>query len=153
MAWRLDKGGFYSKVDSKQRDDLKGMLMSPLKVSFGLKWSKCELNEATDECYRAFNTITKRIRSRYLIQEALSYNIYPTRTGWKLPKDVKSKDGQLVRLTVDFNDQSSYKAPSVGWLRLIVEKCNEICRNYLTREHKDMSSIFRSQGSFDLIEP
>lgn len=152
MAWGLDKGGLYAKVDSKQRDDFKGMLMSPLKVSFGLKRSKCELKEATDECYRAFNTIIKRIRSRYLIQEALAYNIYPTRTGWKLPKDVKSKDGQLVRLTFDFNEQSSYKAPWVGWLRLIVEKCNEICKNYLTREHEDVSSIIRSQGSFDLIE-
>jgi hypothetical protein len=24
------------------------------------------------------------------------YNIYPTRNGWKLPKEVKSKDGNLL---------------------------------------------------------
>jgi hypothetical protein len=68
------------------------MLMSPLKISFGLKRSKCELNEIADECYRAFNAVVKRIGSRDLIQEALAYNIYPTQAGWKLPKEVKSKD-------------------------------------------------------------
>lgn len=33
---------------------------------------------------------------------------------------------------------------------MIEEKCNEICGNYLTREHKDMSSIFGSQGKLQL---
>jgi hypothetical protein len=31
----------------------------------------------------------KKIGSRDLIQEALTYKIYPTRTRWKLPKEVK----------------------------------------------------------------
>lgn len=132
------------EVDSKQRKDFKGMPMSPLKISFGLKQLMCELSEAAEECFKAFDVVVKRIGSRDLIQEALAYNIYPTQTGWKLPKEVKSKDGELITLAFDFKEQSSYKTPSAGWLRLIEEKCNEICRNYLTREHEDMLSIFES---------
>jgi hypothetical protein len=30
------------------------------------------------------------------------------------------------------------------------DKCNEICGNYLTREHEDMSSIFGSRGKLHL---
>jgi hypothetical protein len=63
---------------------------------------------------------------------------------------VRSKDGELVTLAFDFKGQSSYKAPSTGWMRLIEEKCNEICMNYLTREHEDMSSVFESQGKLQL---
>jgi hypothetical protein len=45
-----------------------------------------------------------------------------------------------------FKIQSSYKAPSAEWLRLIEENYNEICGNYLTREHEDMRTIFASRG-------
>jgi hypothetical protein len=126
------------------------MPMSLLKISFGLKWPKCEMSEAAEECYKAFDTVIKRIGSQNLIQEALAYDIYPTWTGWKLPKDVKTKDGELVTLAFTFKEQSSYKTPSPGWLRLIEEKCNEIYGNYFTREHEDMSSIFGGQGKLFL---
>jgi hypothetical protein len=148
IKWHGDwtKEWFYSKVDSEQREDFKGLLMSPLKVSFSMKQPKCEMNEAIDECYKAFNTIIKKIGSRDLVQEVLAYNIYPTRTGWKLPKEVKSKDEELVMLAFYFKEQSSYKSPSVGWLKLIEKKCNQVYGNYLVREHEYMKSIFGSQG-------
>lgn len=92
----------------------------------------------------AHKEIVKIIGYRDLIQEELAYNIYPTWTGWKLPKFVKTKKGELVTLAYGFKEQCSYKAPLVGWLRLIDEKCNEICGNYLTREHEDMSYVFGS---------
>jgi hypothetical protein len=121
-------------------------MMSPLEVSFSLKRLKCEMNEATDECYKAFNTVIRKIGSRDLIQEALSFYIYLTRTGWKFSKEVKSKDDELVTLAFDFIEQSSYKAPSDEWLRFIEEKCNEMCGNYLIREHEDMKSVFGRRG-------
>jgi hypothetical protein len=58
----------------------------------------------------------------------------------------KSKDGELVTLAFLFKRQSSYKAPLAEWLRLIEEKCNKICRNYLTRQHEDMKTLFESRG-------
>jgi hypothetical protein len=58
----------------------------------------------------------------------------------------KDKEDELVTLAFKFKEQASYKAPSAGWLKLIEERCNEIVGNYLMREHKDMSSIFKNQG-------
>jgi hypothetical protein len=60
--------------------------MSPLRISFGLKRPKCKLNEVAKECYEAFHTVVRKIGSQDLIQEALAYNIYLTRTRWKLPR-------------------------------------------------------------------
>jgi hypothetical protein len=47
-----------------------------------LKRSKCEMSKATDECYKAFNIVMRKIGSRDLVQEAFAYNIYPTWTEW-----------------------------------------------------------------------
>jgi hypothetical protein len=132
------KQWFYADVDSEQHEDFKGMLRSPLEVSFALKRPKCEMSEAADECFKDFSTIIKKIGSQDLVQEVLAYNLYPTRIGWKLPKEMKCKDEELVILAFDFKEQSSYKAPLARWLNFIEEKCCEMCDNYHTREHKDM---------------
>jgi hypothetical protein len=108
------------------------------------------MSEAANECVKAFNTVIKKIGSQDLVQEALACNIYPTQTGWKLPKEVKCKDEELITLAFDFKEQSTYKALSVGWLKFIEEKCNKMCGNYLAREHKDMRSALRAKGSFGL---
>jgi hypothetical protein len=50
-------------VDYENYEEFKGMLMSPLNNSFGLKSLKCEMNEDVEECYKAFNTTIKKIGS------------------------------------------------------------------------------------------
>jgi hypothetical protein len=82
----------------------------------------------------------------------LAYNIYLDRTGWKLSKEVKLKDEELVTLALNFKDKSSYKAPSDGLLRFIEEKCNEMCRNYLVRELEDMKYVFGVKGNFNITK-
>jgi hypothetical protein len=57
------KEWFYAEVDSENREKFKGMLMSPLKVSFGLKRLKCEMNEATEECDKTLNMSIEKIGS------------------------------------------------------------------------------------------
>jgi hypothetical protein len=91
--WHGDwtKDWFYDELDSEHHDDLKGMLMSPLDISFGLKRAKCDMDEATENCYKAFNTVAKKIGSWDLIQEFLAYKIFPTCTRWKLSKEVKTR--------------------------------------------------------------
>jgi hypothetical protein len=51
------------EVDSEHCEDLKNMLMRPLRTSFGLKRLKCEFNEADEVCYNTFNIVAKRIGS------------------------------------------------------------------------------------------
>jgi hypothetical protein len=55
---------------------------------------------------------------------------------------VKCNDEGLITLAFDFKEQSTYETPSVGWLKFVEEKCNEMCGNYLAREHEDMQSAF-----------
>jgi hypothetical protein len=61
------KEWFYAKVDSEEREDFKGILMSPLKVSFALKRPKCEMSKVADERYKAFNTLIRKAGSRDLV--------------------------------------------------------------------------------------
>jgi hypothetical protein len=75
------KNGFMSKLTLSNVRILRVLLMSPLEVSFALNRPKCVMSEAADECYKAFNTIIRKIGSWDLVQEALAYNIYPNRTG------------------------------------------------------------------------
>jgi hypothetical protein len=91
--------------------------MSPLEISFGLKRPKCNIRKAAKTCYKAFNAVAEKIGSRDLIQEFLAYNIFPTGTRWKLMKEVKSKEGELVTVAFEFKEQASFKAPSLGWLQ------------------------------------
>jgi hypothetical protein len=58
------KEWYYAKVYSEQREDFNGILMSPLEIRFALKRPMCEMNEAADECYKAFNSIIKNWISR-----------------------------------------------------------------------------------------
>jgi hypothetical protein len=80
------------------------------------------MSQAADECFKAFNTIIKKIGSQDLVQEALACNIYPTQTGWKLLNEVKCKDEELITLAFDFKEQSTYKALLAGWQKFIEEK-------------------------------
>jgi monoamine oxidase len=56
------------------------------------------------------------------------------------------KEDELITLAFEFKEQASYKAPSVGWMKIIEDRCNEIVGNYLMREHKDMLSTFKNCG-------
>jgi hypothetical protein len=52
---------FYAEVDSEQREDFEHMLMSPLKISFDLKRPNCRMSRATQDSYKAYNIVVKRI--------------------------------------------------------------------------------------------
>jgi hypothetical protein len=96
VANRLDEGVVLCRSVFGTTQRLKGMLMSPLEVSFSLKRPKCEMSEAADECFKAFSVVIKKIGSRDLVQEALAFNKYPTRIGWKLLKEAKCNDEVLI---------------------------------------------------------
>jgi hypothetical protein len=111
------KEWFYVEVDSETRQEFKSMLMSLLRISFGVKRPKCNMNKVAETCYNTFKTVVEKVGTRDLIQGALAYNILPTCTEWKLTKQVKSKDGEPITLDFKFKEQSSYKAPFEGWLK------------------------------------
>ena len=89
--------------------------MSPLKISFGLKRPNYRMSGATQDAYKAYNIVVKRIGTWDLIQEFLAYNVFPTQTRWKIPKTSKSKEGdkkdgddKLVTLAFVFEEQALF---------------------------------------------
>jgi hypothetical protein len=49
-------------------------------------------------------------------------------------------------LPFEFKEQASFWAPSLGWLKFIDSRCNEIVGNYLVKEDEAMTSAFRTRG-------
>jgi hypothetical protein len=96
VVHRLDEGVVLCRSGLGTTQRLKGMLMSPLEVSFSLKRPKCEMSEAADECFKASSVVIKKIGSRDCVQEALAFNIYPTQIGWKLLKEAKCNEEGLI---------------------------------------------------------
>jgi hypothetical protein len=157
LAYRMECQGdwtkewFYAEVICKEREDFKHIVMSPLKISFDLKRPNYRMNGDAKKNYGAFNIMVGRIGTRDLIQEFLAYKVFPTQTGWKLPKVPKvSKakkgrkdegDDKLVTLPFKFKEQASFKAPS-EWLIFIESRCNEIVGDYLVMEDEAMTSAF-----------
>jgi hypothetical protein len=58
---------FYVKNDLKIREDIKGIIMRPFWQRFGLRRPKVEMNEADEECQRAFGVVCSFIGTRDLV--------------------------------------------------------------------------------------
>src|SRR6187455_3505752 len=69
------KEWFYVKNDLKAREDIKGIIMRPIWQSFGLRRPKVEIDEATEECRKAFDIVCSFIGTRDLVQEHVAYRI------------------------------------------------------------------------------
>jgi hypothetical protein len=66
---------FYVKNDLKAREDIKGIVMCPIWQSFSLRRPKVEMNEAAEECQRAFDVICSFIGTRDLVQEHIAFRV------------------------------------------------------------------------------
>ncbi len=55
---------FYVKNDLSVREDIKGIIMRPIWQSFGLRRPKVEMNEAAEECQRAFGVMSAAFGGR-----------------------------------------------------------------------------------------
>ena len=88
------------KNDLKSREDIKKIIMHPIWQRFGLRRPKVELNEAAEECQRAFRVVCSFIGTRDLIQEHITFRVWPLADNWEMPKEtVKETDeGGLVRI-------------------------------------------------------
>jgi hypothetical protein len=63
------------KVDTKRREDLKGILMRPMKVNFEIKRLICNMSGAAHITYNSFNIVVYIISTRDMLQEFLAYRI------------------------------------------------------------------------------
>jgi hypothetical protein len=112
---------FYVKNDLTVREDIKGIIMRPIWQSFGLWRSKVEMNEAAEECQRAFGVICSFIGTRDLVQEhiallgAFGFR-RSSKTGFNSISGVQCVYRYLrtqVGITVDQNNTKVDTAPKV----------------------------------------
>jgi hypothetical protein len=136
---------FYMKADEKKREKLMSMVMSPLKLNFGMTRPLCNMQLGAP-CQLAkveFRVVAGHISTRDLVQEYLSNKTYPTSSGWGMPKRKEvGKKHELVRLPYRFKFEKQFKKPCKEWLEMIETMCNEILGNYTKIEDQLMTAAF-----------
>jgi hypothetical protein len=100
---------FYVKVDEKKREKLMSMVMSPLKLSFGMTRLLCNM-QLGSPCQLA--EVEFRVVAEYLANKT-----FPTSSGWGMPK--KKEEGKKLSL-FGCHTGSSFRSLSVapvpnGW--------------------------------------
>jgi hypothetical protein len=119
---------FYVKADEKKREKLMSMVMSPLRLNFGMTRPLCHM-QLGSPCQLAeveFRVVAEHISTRYLVQEYLANQTFPTSSGRGMPKKIEEgKKYELVRLLYHFKFQKIFKKPCTEWLELIETICNE----------------------------
>jgi hypothetical protein len=136
---------FYMKADEKKREKLMTMVMSPLRLSFGMTRPLCNM-QLGSPCQVAeveFRVVAAEISTRDLVQEYLANKTFPTSSGWGMPKKKEGgKKYELVRLSFRFKFEEQFKKPCTEWLEMIETMCNEILGNYTKKEDQLMTAAF-----------
>jgi hypothetical protein len=98
VAYWLKNEWSYVKADEKKRDKLTTMVMSPLRLSFGMTQPLCNM-QLRSPCQLAeveFRVVAEHISTRDLVQEYLANKTFPTSGGWGMPK--KKEEGNKHEL-------------------------------------------------------
>jgi hypothetical protein len=135
---------FYVKNDLKSREDIKGIIMRPIWQRFGLRKPKVEMDEAAEECQRAFGVVCSFIGTRDLVQEHIAFRVWLLVEKWEMPKEtVKEPDESgLVRLKYTFKYRDKFVEPDDDWLKSIEAISDELLGVYSKAEDTTLSAAF-----------
>jgi hypothetical protein len=135
---------FYVKNDLKAREDIKGIIMRPIWQSFGLRKPKIEMNEAAEECQRAFGVICSFIGTRDLVQEHIAFRVWSLAEKWEMPQETikEADEGGLVRLKYTFKFGDKFVEPDDDWLKSIENLSDELLGAYSKAEDTALSAAF-----------
>jgi hypothetical protein len=135
---------FYAKNDFKTREDIKDIIMRPIWQRFGLRRPKVEMDEATEECQRAFDVVCSFIGTRDLIQEHIAFRVWPLAEKWEMPKETvrEPNKGGLVRLKYTFKYEDKFVERDDDWLKSIEAISDELLGSYSKAEDTALSAAF-----------
>jgi hypothetical protein len=138
------KEWFYVKNDLKAREDIKDIIMRPIWQRFGLQKPKVDIDEAAEECQRAFGVVCSFIGTRDLIQEHIAFRVWPLVEKWEMPKEtiIKSDEGGLVRMKYTFRYEGKFVEPDDDWLKCIEATSDELLGPYSKAEDTALSAAF-----------
>jgi hypothetical protein len=141
------KEWFYVKNDLKAREDIKEIIMRPIWQCFGLRKPKVEIDEAAEECRKAFNIVCSFIGTRDLVQEHVAYRIWPLVANWEMPKETINNphEGGLVRLKYTFRFGDQFDESDDDWLKSVEATSDELLGPYSKTEDNALSAAFGSR--------
>jgi hypothetical protein len=141
------KEWFYVKNDLKAGENITKIIMRPIWSRFGLRKPKVEIDEAAEECRRAFGIVCSFIGTRDLVQEHVAYRIWPLVDNWEMPKETISNpnEGGLVRLKYSFRFRDQFIEPGDDWLKCVENTSDELLRAYSKSEDNTLSAAFGSR--------
>jgi hypothetical protein len=139
---------FYVKNDLKAREDIKEIIQRPIWSRFGLRRPKVEIDGNVEACQRAFSTMCAFIGTRDLIQEHISFRVWPLVESWEMPKETtaNSSVGGLVRLKYTFRFMEKFDEPNDDWLKCIEATSDELLGAYSKAEDNALSAAFGGRG-------
>jgi hypothetical protein len=131
----------------KVREDIKDIIMRPIWQCFCLRKPKVEIDEAAEECRKAFGIVCSFIGTRDLVQEHMAYRIWPLVVNWEMPKETISNphEGGLVRLKYTFRFGDQFIEPDDDWLKCVEATSDELLGSYSKAEDNALSATFGSQ--------
>jgi hypothetical protein len=138
------KEWFYVKNDLNTREDIKDIIMCPIWQRFGLRKPKVDIDEAAEECQRAFDEVCSFIGTRDLIQEHIAFRVWPLVEKWEMPKETISKpdEGGLVQCKYSFRYGDKFVEPDDDWLKCIEATSDELLGPYSKAEDTALSAVF-----------
>jgi hypothetical protein len=141
------KEWFYVKNDLKAREDIKEIIMRPIWSRFGLRKPKVEIDEAAEECRRAFGIVCSFIGTRDLVQEHVAYRIWLLLESWEMPKETinNTNEGDLVRLKYTFRFGDQFIELDDDWLNCIEATSDDLLGPYSKEEDNALSAAFGSR--------
>jgi hypothetical protein len=107
-----------------------------------------EIDDDVEACQRAFSTVCFFIGTRDLIQEHISFMVWPLVESWEMPKETTTdfSDGGLVRLKYTFRFREKFDEPNDDWLKCIEATSDELLGAYSKAEDNALSATFGGRG-------
>jgi hypothetical protein len=138
------KEWFYVKNDLKAQEYIKEIIMRPIWQRFSLRKPKVEIDEAAEECRKAFGIVCSFIGTRDLVQEHIAFRVWPLVEKWEMPKETinKSDEGGLVRLKYTFRYEGKFVEPDDDWPKCIEATSDELLGPYSKAEDNALSAAF-----------
>jgi hypothetical protein len=138
------KEWFYVKNDLTVREDIKDIIMRPIWQRFGLRKPTVEMDEAAEECQRAFGVVCSFIGTRDLMQEHIAFRVWPLVDDWEMPKETikEADEGGLIRLKYTFKYGDKFVEPDDDWLKSIENVSDELLGTYSKAENTALSAAF-----------
>jgi hypothetical protein len=118
--------------------------MRPIWQHFSLRKPKVDIDEAAEECQRAFSVVCSFIGTMDLIQEHIAFRVWPLVEKWEMPKETitRSDEGGLIRMKFTFRYEGKFVEPDDDWLKCIEATSDELLGPYSKAEDTALSAAF-----------